>query len=57
MARFYFTEPVKGMASISDTNDMELGTVSNMSLVDIKHRTICFHTVLAAPSQKLPTSC
>ncbi len=33
MARFRFTDPVKSMGSISDANDMEIGTVSNVSFV------------------------
>ena len=33
MARFHFTEVVKNMASISDTNDMEIGTALNVYFV------------------------
>ena len=33
MARFHFIEPVTNMISISDTNDMEIGTALNVSFV------------------------
>jgi hypothetical protein len=33
MVRFHFTELVTNMASISDMNDMEIGTASNVSFV------------------------
>ena len=33
MVRFHFTELVKNMASILDTNDMEIGTALNVSFV------------------------
>ena len=33
MVRFHFTEHVKNMASISDTNDTESGIASNVSFV------------------------
>jgi hypothetical protein len=33
MGQFHFTVPVTNMTSISDTNEMEIGTASNGSFV------------------------
>ena len=33
MARFHFSEPVANMASILDTNNIKIGTASNVSFV------------------------
>jgi hypothetical protein len=33
MGQFHFTVPVTNMTSISDTNDVEIGTASNVSFV------------------------
>jgi len=54
MVRFHLTEPVKNMASISDMNDMEIGTASNVSFGRLNAELLS--NCSATPKQKRVTS-
>jgi len=56
MDQLHFSEPVANTTSISDTNDMEIGTASNVSFVRQNDELTASRIVLATPKQKLLTS-